>query len=367
MTVSYAGSLSRQLFRWKGSVWKPLWFEFLVFILIYYAIQLFYMFGMSEDSKRDFEQVVKTFSSFIDNLPVEFVLGFFINKVVNRWWKQFKTVSWPENLMILQNACLSGPEFKSARRSVARWTCLVSTLAWSHRSEKLAKRFPTNRHLVNAGLMTEEECEMYEDYKTTYAKWWLPTLWILNKFRECRERGAFHESMYQKLVTEVEEWRKQFQYMLDYDWVPLPLVYTQVVTLATYGYLALCLVGRQLLVGSPHLHFNAPIYFPFVTALQFIFYVGWLKVGEALVDPFGEDDEDFELNWIMNRNIYVSYMMCDTVCDQLPSPTTLDPCPDRPLLYTKVSAENPDRGPEDHLAQFLNITQKQLEQTLLLQ
>jgi len=29
--------------------------------------------------------------------------------------------------------------------------------------------------------------------------------------------------------------------------------------------------------------------------LKFLFYVGWLKVGEDLLNPFGEDDEDFEL------------------------------------------------------------------------
>ncbi len=82
--------------------------------------------------------------------------------------------------------------------------------------------------------MTREELEMYEDYDTPYHKWWLPTLWILGKIRESRDKGAFHPSVYRSLVCAVEDWRSGFQKMLDYDWVPLPLVYTQVLYFVTH-------------------------------------------------------------------------------------------------------------------------------------
>lgn len=47
------------------------------------------------------------------------------------------------------------------------------------------------------------------------------------------------------------------------------------------------------------------LYFPVMTTLQFIFYMGWLKVAEAMLNPFGEDDDDFECNFLLDKNLSV--------------------------------------------------------------
>ncbi|KHJ89251.1 hypothetical protein OESDEN_10925, partial [Oesophagostomum dentatum] len=42
-----------------------------------------------------------------------------------------------------------------------------------------------------------------------------------------------------------------------------------------------------------------------MTILQFAFITGWVKVAEILLNPLGEDDDDYELNWVIDRNFQV--------------------------------------------------------------
>ena len=48
------------------------------------------------------------------------------------------------------------------------------------------------------------------------------------------------------------------------------------------------------------------LFYPVFLTLQFAFFVGWLKVAETLINPFGEDDDDFELNRLIDRHVQVA-------------------------------------------------------------
>nr|CDQ01444.2 Bm794 [Brugia malayi] len=42
MTISYTGNFCRLLIRWKGSLWRLVWRELFIFLILYYIIRLIY-------------------------------------------------------------------------------------------------------------------------------------------------------------------------------------------------------------------------------------------------------------------------------------------------------------------------------------
>ncbi len=51
--------------------------------------------------------------------------------------------------------------------------------------------------------------------------------------------------------------------------------------------------------------FFSVVYIPFFTIIEFIGYIGWIKVAETLLNPWGDDDEDFQINYLIDRNFQV--------------------------------------------------------------
>ena len=117
--------------------------------------------------------------------------------------------------------------------------------------------------------------------------------------------------------------------LISYSWVSLPLVYTQLVTLAVYSYFAAALIGSQWVVPESSEAYRdlyktslgdqgakLDLWYPFFLTLQFAFFVGWLKVAETLINPFGEDDDDFELNRFLDRHIQLGFLICDPTVEE---------------------------------------------------
>lgn len=51
-------------------------------------------------------------------------------------------------------------------------------------------------------------------------------------------------------------------------------------------------------------------YVPIFLVLQYIFYFGWLQVAKTMINPFGgDDDDDFEVEYFINRNYQVGFLM----------------------------------------------------------
>ena len=95
----------------------------------------------------------------------------------------------------------------------------------------------------------------------------------------------------------------------------IPLVYTQVVHLAVYIHFAVDLIGEQWIIWRKEGDEEIDLYYPIFLTFKFLFFFGWLNVAETLYNPYGCDDEDFELIDLINRHIKVSMKIVDEGTD----------------------------------------------------
>lgn len=94
MTISYSGNFIHVLRRWKGSVWKAVWKELLVFLILYYAVRFIIILAAVEQWQMDkAKRIVGVVNSFTDKVPLHFLLGFYVGQVVTRWWAQVRDCS----------------------------------------------------------------------------------------------------------------------------------------------------------------------------------------------------------------------------------------------------------------------------------
>ncbi|XP_076319804.1 uncharacterized protein LOC143230329 isoform X2 [Tachypleus tridentatus] len=301
MTVSYqydvasstSGGLMKLLFRWRGSVWKMVYRELLVFSLSYLALAALYRFVLDEPNKRVFEKIVHFCSTFVDLIPLSFILGFFVSFTATRWWNQYMAIPWPDKIMNILALYVPGADESSRmlRRTLMRYLNLTLVLVLRSISMAVKRRFPTKDHLVEAGFLTKAELEMFLSVPSVeFNTFWIPCTWFINLLREARQECRITDSNGLKLIMEeFNDFRSKCGLLWSYDWISTPLVYTQ--------------------------------------------------VAEQLINPFGDDDEDFELNWIIDRHIKVSYLGVDTL-SCAPPPLVRD-CyfdeTDMRLPYTEAS------------------------------
>lgn len=332
MTVSYqshlahstSGGFARLLFKWRGSLYKLIYKEVLTFLVLYAAISAIYRNVFDEYYQGKFEKIVLYCEALEKMIPLSFILGFYVTYIISRWWTQYQTIPWPDKILHLLTLYISGNDEHDQMmlRSLMRYVNLSLILVLRSISSSVKRRFPTLQHLVDAGLMTTEELELYEAVPnsdiTTY---WIPSTWFMQLLKDGCKQKRFHDiHAVVYIAKEFDYFRSKCDLLWSFDWISIPLLYTQVVTLMTYGYFLIALIGRQYIETSSktalnkgHLQTELDKYVSLFTVLQFLFFMGLLKVAEQLINPFGDDEEDFELNWLIDRHTKVSYLGIDMV------------------------------------------------------
>ena len=161
------------------------------------------------------------------------------------------------------------------------------------------------RELVRTGILRADEALRIgeEDSDAMYeSNWWMPLKWATEIMAKAQKEELIKSAPgYAGIMGKLSNFRSSLGDVATYGHIPVPLVYTQVVTLAVYVYFAVSLIGEQWTMQE-----KVDLYYPIFMTVKFLFFFGWLRVAETLYNPFGEDDDDFELNELINRHFRVA-------------------------------------------------------------
>uniref|UniRef100_A0A0N4ZDG4 Bestrophin homolog n=1 Tax=Parastrongyloides trichosuri TaxID=131310 RepID=A0A0N4ZDG4_PARTI len=330
MTIAYNLDVSststhgflKILFRWRGSIWKSVYCEFLIWTIVYYIIMFIYRVLLTKSQMRIFELVAADCDKKLDYIPLIFMLGFFVTIVVDRWKNIFFNIGFIDTVALVIGLTVRGSDEETIihRRNMVRYLLLTQVLVYRDISVKVRKRFPTIQSIEDAGYFEPHERVLWEETKTKYSRYWIPVNWCFSLCQKLKKENKIEsDAALRQLTDEIKNHRIKLGTLCDYDWVPVPLAYPQVVFTAVRVYFVICLWSRQYLITEGTSQTSLiDMYVPFMTMLQLIFYMGWLKVAEALLNPLGEDDDDFEVNYIIDRNTGTGFCIVDMSYNEIP-------------------------------------------------
>lgn len=108
--------------------------------------------------------------------------------------------------------------------------CILMTLRMICPAVKM--RFPTMDHLVDSGFLMQDERAVFDSMnaKTSHPNYWMPLVWAATIVTQAKKEGSIADEFSTKtLVDEINKIRANCSSLLSYDWISIPLVYTQVI------------------------------------------------------------------------------------------------------------------------------------------
>ena len=98
------------LLRWKGSVYRLIWWDLLLFIIAFGFFAILYRAVLIHYPvhKQHFELLCIYANRYSSAVPITFLTGFYVSSVVSRWWDQFMSLSYPDQLALKLVAYVPG-------------------------------------------------------------------------------------------------------------------------------------------------------------------------------------------------------------------------------------------------------------------
>jgi len=253
---------------------------------------------------------------------------------VKRWWDQYIKLPWPDEVATFLKAGVTKEvgepgENLRIRRTVVRYLVLSYVLCLRRVSTRIRNHCSSMRNLINSNLLREDEALLLGNEDAGVlgehggSNWWMPLKWAIALVTQANTDDRVNcAPIYANIVKGISEFRKSLTGVVTYGYVPVPMVYSQVVHVAVYFYFYAALIGRQPIIREDQpLHGRSSIYQDYVSpflVIEFLVYFGWLNVASTLYNPFGDDDDDFELLGLINRHIKVCMSIVEDDIEETP-------------------------------------------------
>ncbi|KAH7716400.1 Protein BEST-22 d [Aphelenchoides avenae] len=302
------------------------------------------------------------------------MLGFFVSVVFDRWKRIFENIGFIDSPAFFINTYIKGTDYETRllRKTIMRYLCLTQVLVLRDVSLRVRKRFPSMDAIEAAGYLTSEEKDKLLKFSDFYEHHWTPTNWACELvMRACADKKITSETLANSVLQEINSYQRNLRTLLGFDWVPIPLAYPQIVFVAVRCYFAICLFSRQFIThpSAPNVS-ELDLVVPFMTMLQVFFYLAWIKVAEELLNPLGRsrrksvrserfdlgtDEDDFESNYVIDRNLTVSMQLADRYAGTHPEQYRDAFDKNRPLRYSDKKANDGTNHPYSGSASNVNL------------
>nr|CAH0107630.1 unnamed protein product [Daphnia galeata] len=324
----------RILFRWKGSIYKIIWKQLLIYYSLYYMITILHNFVLDEDGKTTVSNLgrpnhsgggvtLNTFRFHFNTIFIVFVaLAKYCNKNSNSInlmiMLTFFTTTAMQRLFAMQTMIPGTakvitffilslkpnlPEGPVIVEQFARW----AVLAWILTFRVL---FPDMISLQVAGIISEKERLLLERVEIEHNKTPRALMvidWMLLLLKESSINDRFVEkSNFLKSADVVMAFKKNSGNTI------------KVVIIVVYTYGFITLLARDVEEAASCEFLGVVVnYLPIIPSMQFFIFLIWLNFGRIAVNPFGTDEDDIDVKLLLENHIQDSIRLSNLYTQDL--------------------------------------------------
>ena len=257
------------------SIFGKTWHILLCYLLAYYTVQVLYqlkyltrfcnnhMFNEPNNQTTTAcdQMIVDWFTHWQESdrmmlSTITFLLGFFVNHIVKRWWEQVSRVPRIESIIL----GLSGLVWPSKhpnggeqsitlfRKTILRY-CLLSWAMAFRKFSNIRSQLYNENDFIRKGLLTTKEYNALSS-NGKEGIWWIdrwcvPLTWAIYLVNNASNKTKIVPKDHKDLISLMSRYQKDLQTIIEHADNPTPILYRQAVNLAVWSFLILGVISGK--------------------------------------------------------------------------------------------------------------------------